>query len=58
MSQDFLYGIWQTQRSDAQARFLKGLVLTEQGKTAEAVKVLTSLTEDSPELPEPYNNLT
>ena len=42
---------------DAQARFLKGLILTEQGKTAEAVKVFTSLTEDYPELPEPYNNL-
>ena len=42
---------------DAQARFLKGLILTEQGKTAEAIKIFSALTEDYPELPEPYNNL-
>lgn len=42
---------------DAQARFLKGLILTEQGKSAEAIKVFSALTEDYPELPEPYNNL-
>jgi tetratricopeptide (TPR) repeat protein len=41
----------------AQARFLKGLILAEQGKTAEAIKIYVSLTEDYPELPEPYNNL-
>jgi tetratricopeptide (TPR) repeat protein len=45
------------QPKDAQARFLKGLILTEQGKTAEAIKVFTALTEDYPELPEPYNNI-
>lgn len=42
---------------DAQARFLKGLVLTEQSKTDEAIKVFSALTNDYPELPEPYNNL-
>jgi len=42
---------------DAQARFLKGLILTEQAKTAEAIQIFTALTEDYPELPEPYNNL-
>ena len=42
---------------DARARFLKGVILTEQNKTAEAIKVFTALTEDYPELPEPYNNL-
>src|SRR5204862_2623498 len=42
---------------DAQARFLKGLIYTQQGKTAEAIKIFTSLTEDYPDLPEPYNNL-
>lgn len=42
---------------DAQARFLKGLILTEQSKTADAIKVFTALTDDYPELPEPYNNL-
>jgi tetratricopeptide (TPR) repeat protein len=42
---------------DARARFLKGLILTEQNKSADAINVFTSLTEDYPELPEPYNNL-
>ncbi len=42
---------------DARARFLKGLILTEQNKPADAIKLFTSLTEDFPELPEPYNNL-
>ena len=42
---------------DAQGRFLKGLILTELGRNTEAIKVFTELTEDYPELPEPYNNL-
>jgi len=42
---------------DARARFLKGLILTEQNNAAEAIKIFTGLTEDYPELPEPYNNL-
>jgi len=42
---------------DAQGRFLKGLILTEQGKTPDAIKVFSDLTVDYPELPEPYNNL-
>lgn len=42
---------------DPQGRFLKGLVLTEQKRTNEAIQVFTGLTEDFPELPEPYNNL-
>jgi tetratricopeptide (TPR) repeat protein len=42
---------------DARARFLKGLILTEQSKTQEAIKVFEALTDDYPELPEPYNNL-
>jgi tetratricopeptide (TPR) repeat protein len=46
-----------TKPKDAQARFLKGLILTEQGKTDDAIKIFSSLTEDYPELPEPYNNL-
>ena len=45
------------QPKDARARFLKGLILTEQGKQAEAIRIFSSLTEDFPELPEPYNNL-
>lgn len=42
---------------DAQARFLKGLILADQNKSSEAIQVFTSLTDDYPELPEPYNNL-
>ena len=42
---------------DAQARFLKGLILADQGKTNDAITIFTGLTEDYPELPEPYNNL-
>ena len=42
---------------DAQARFLKGLILAEQGKSSEAIQIFTALTEDYPELAEPYNNL-
>src|SRR5688500_11702286 len=42
---------------DAQARFLKGLIYTEQGKTKEAIEIFSKLTQDFPELPEPYNNL-
>jgi tetratricopeptide (TPR) repeat protein len=42
---------------DAQARFLKGLILADLGKTNDAIAVFTGLTEDYPELPEPYNNL-
>ena len=42
---------------DAQGRFLKGIVLTETGKQAEAIQIFSALTEEFPELPEPYNNL-
>jgi tetratricopeptide (TPR) repeat protein len=42
---------------DARARFLKGLILTEQDRAPEAIAVFTALTEEYPELPEPYNNL-
>jgi ketosteroid isomerase-like protein len=42
---------------DAQMRFFKGLILTEEGKSNDAIQVFLHLTEDYPELPEPYNNL-
>jgi tetratricopeptide (TPR) repeat protein len=45
------------QPKDPQGRFLRGLVLTEQKKTTEAIEVFTRITEEYPELPEPYNNL-
>nr|WP_315486722.1 tetratricopeptide repeat protein [uncultured Undibacterium sp.] len=42
---------------DAQMRFLKGIILTEQNKANDAIVIFTKLTDDYPELPEPYNNL-
>jgi len=42
---------------DARGRFLKGLIFVEQGKPNDAIKVFIELTQDYPELPEPYNNL-
>ena len=46
-----------TKPKDAQMRFNKGLILTEQNKIADAIRVFSALSEDFPELPEPYNNL-
>jgi tetratricopeptide (TPR) repeat protein len=43
--------------NDAHGRFLKGVILTEQGKSHEAIKVFVALSKDYPSLPEPYNNL-
>jgi Flp pilus assembly protein TadD/ketosteroid isomerase-like protein len=42
---------------DAQAMFMKGIILAESGKREEAIKAFTDLTEKYPNLPEPYNNL-
>lgn len=42
---------------DPQMRFLKGVIQTETGKTADAMSTFIKITEDYPELPEPYNNL-
>jgi Flp pilus assembly protein TadD len=42
---------------DARGRFLRGMILTQQKKTDEAIRVYIDLTQDFPELPEPYNNL-
>lgn len=42
---------------DPMMRFLRGISLSQAGRTAEAVTVFTKLTEDYPELPEPFNNL-
>ena len=43
--------------ADPQLRFLKGVVLTDARRTAEATDVLVKLTEDHPDLAEPYHNL-
>ena len=45
------------QPRDPQLRFLKGLILAEQNRNNEAIAVFQKLTEDYPQLPEPYNNL-
>lgn len=42
---------------DAQGRFLKGIILTGMNKQKEAIEVFQKLSEDYPDLPEPYNNL-
>jgi tetratricopeptide (TPR) repeat protein len=42
---------------DPQMRFLKGVIQTESGRPADAIATFSKLTEDYPELPEPYNNL-
>ena len=42
---------------DPQMRFIKGVIQRETGKTNDAIATFTKLTEDYPELPEPYNNL-
>jgi Flp pilus assembly protein TadD len=42
---------------DPQMRFLKGVVQSEAGRTADAIATYTKLIEEYPELPEPYNNL-
>jgi len=42
---------------DAQMRFLRALIFTEQGKLSEAITAFVRLSEEYPDLPEPYNNL-
>jgi len=40
-----------------QLRFLRGVILAERDRADEAIDAFTGLTEDFPELAEPYNNL-
>lgn len=42
---------------DPQMRFLKSAVQSAASQPAEAITTLTALTQEYPELPEPYNNL-
>lgn len=42
---------------NAQLRFLRGVIQTEMKDTAAARETFERLTQDFPELPEPYNNL-
>lgn len=42
---------------DAQTRFIHALVLMESQRSAEALAAFTSLSQEYPELPEPFNNI-
>lgn len=42
---------------DAQARFLVGVVLMDMGRDGDALALFTRLTQEYPELPEPFNNI-
>ncbi|HEY9238890.1 MAG TPA: tetratricopeptide repeat protein [Burkholderiaceae bacterium] len=46
-----------TQPRDAQMRFLKAVMLTDAQRTMEAIALLQKLSDDFPDLAEPYNNL-
>ena len=46
-----------TKPKDPQMRFLRGVIQTETGKTSDAIATFTQITQDYPELPEPYNNM-
>lgn len=46
-----------TKPRDPQMRFLKGVIQTESGRSSDAIATFLKLTEEFPELPEPYNNL-
>lgn len=42
---------------NVRARFMRGVILSEQQKTNEAIAAFRSVSEERPELPEPHNNL-
>lgn len=45
------------QPRDATMRFQLGVMLADSGRKAEAIEAFTQLSQDHPDLPEPYNNL-
>ena len=47
----------QASPGDAGLRLLKAIILSESGRPSDAARLLEQLTQDFPELPEPYNNL-
>ena len=47
----------QKQPADPQIRLMQSQMQTAQGQTAQAIATLQGLTQEFPELPEPYNNL-
>jgi len=46
-----------TKPNDPQMRFMKGVMLADGKRDADAITVFQKLTEDHPDLAEPYNNL-
>jgi len=42
---------------DVQAQFIKGVILAEQNRRDEAIKIFADITSKNPNLPEPHNNL-
>ena len=44
-------------KSDVTLQFLKGLVLTRMNRLDQAAEIFQHITEEHPELPEPFNNL-
>ena len=56
-AQEKLDALIATRPREPRARFLKGVVATEQGGNDAAIAVFRALIDDYPELPEPYNNL-
>lgn len=50
-------GVLAKKPRDPQMRFLKGVTLAKNNRSAEAIAVFSKLTEDHPSMPEPYNNL-
>jgi tetratricopeptide (TPR) repeat protein len=46
-----------TNRRDVQAKFKRANALAQLGRDDDAIAAYTELTQDYPELPEPYNNL-
>lgn len=49
--------VLRAQPRNAQVRFQRAVVLADMGQRADAVAALEALTQEYPELPEPYNNL-
>ncbi len=43
--------------NNAELRFLKGIIFAESGEADKAIETFAALTQDYPELPEPWNNL-
>lgn len=56
-AQALIEGQLQKQPADPQIRLMQSQMQTAQGQTAQAMETLQALTQEFPELPEPYNNL-